>query len=204
MVMKRHNSLALDYPLDGLPTDWRRRAEDTVRHVGKLFDLYVTTVKAGSSSNPPRILISIAREGAEAAWTDEAQTALRERIVKTLDWSKEEEVARKAQLAEMEADFAAGVAIARRGHRLIPAKERDRDAASARALAKQRMVIQGELRAKLAGANLDPSARDLAKLALDRMKQSERWALWAQLLLAVDVTAEAIGDDLEKRIRGLL
>ena len=38
MVHKRHNSLDLDYPLDGLPRDWRRRIEEIVRTLGIDFD----------------------------------------------------------------------------------------------------------------------------------------------------------------------
>ncbi len=200
-VIKKHNTLVLDYDIDGLPRDWRGTVESTVRHVGKLFDLYVTSVKAGQSKSPPSILVSISREGAEEAWTDKCQSTLRARIVQQLDYAREEESRRQADLQALEAEL--GGRRKPRHHRFA-ASEPLRTPAAQQGLDLRRQALLPELRAKLVRAPLKASTRDLASLALDRMKQADRWALWARILVTVEETAELIGDELETRIRAVL
>jgi hypothetical protein len=201
-VLKKHNTLVLEYDIEGLPRDWRDTVESTVRHVGKLFDLYVTTVKAGHSGNPPSILVSVSREGSEEAWTQECQSTLRARIAQQLDYVREEESERRAEIEALEAQLAGGMRKPR--HHRFPAAETPRAPALQKGVDLRRSAVLGELRAKLVRARLPPPVRDLVNVALDRMKQSDRWALWAQTLVTVTETADVIGHELEARLRGLL
>lgn len=200
-VVKKHNSLVLDYDVDGLPRSWRETVESTVRHVGKLFDLYVTTVKAGTSGSPPSILVSISREGAEEAWTEKTQATLRARIAQQLDYVRQEESQRQAEIDALETQLAGP---RRPRHHRFSAVEEPRAPAAQKGLDLRRAAVLAELRTRLGKARLPPPARDVANLALDRMKQSDRWALWARVLVTVGETADAIGGELESRVRGLL
>lgn len=199
---KKHNTLVLDCDMEGLPADWRDHVESTVRHVGKLFDLYVTSVRAGATANPPRILVSISREGADEAWTEQCRSTLSARILQQLDAAREEEAVRRAELARMESAVAAGPR--RSSVQRFAAVEVERDAGARDAVQRRRTALSQEVRARLAAATLPIPARDLANLALDRMKLPDRWALWARVLLAVEETSAALGDELEGRVRAAL
>jgi hypothetical protein len=199
---KKHNSLIVDYEVDGLPSDWRRRVEDTVQHVGKLFDLYVTTVKAGVSNNPPRILISVAREGAESAWNDQAEATIRAQLLQVLETANEEESLRRNEISHLQAGLA--IAARARSARHIKVVERQRDPRTLRAMQIKRDELTVEVRETIEWALMPDSASDLFRLALDRMKQPDRWTMWVQILLGVDLTSEAIGSDLELRLRSLI
>ncbi len=202
-MAKKHNSLVLDLDTEGLPMDWRSRVEDAVVHTSKLFDLYVTSVQAGVTRNPPRVLVSISREGAEEAWTERAETTMTTRITRVLELAREEQTAREAAIAELEAGLARPAT--RTAPKRIPAVEREREASARRALDAKRGVALAEVKTALATARLPAAAADLGRLAVARMKEGgDRWALWVQLLLAVDATAEAIGPTLEKRLKSLL
>lgn len=201
-VTKRHNTLILEYDIDGLPRDWRDTVESTVGHVGKLFDLYVTSIKAGHSSNPPSILVSLSREGSEEAWTERCQSTLRARIIQQLEYAREEEGQRQAEIEALETRITRG-APKRRHHRFAAMQGR-REPAAQKGMDLRRAAVLAELRSSLGKAALPPPARDLANLALDRMKLSDRWALWAQILVTVSETADAIGQELETRLRGLV
>ncbi len=201
-VDKKHNSLIVDYEIEGLPGDWRGRVEDAVRHVGKLFDLYVTTVKAGVSNNPPRILVSVSREGAHEAWNEEAEATLRARLVQVLEAADEEEAKKRAEIADLQA----GLAIASRARtaRQIKVVDKQRDLVSQKALDRRRQDILAEVRKQLEFQQMPDSAFDLVRLGLDRMKRPDRWAMWVQILLSVDLVSEAIGSELELRLRSLI
>jgi len=201
-AFKKHNSLIVDYEIDGLPPDWRRRVEDAVQHVGKLFDLYVTTVKAGVSNNPPRILVSVAREGREDAWSDEAEATLRARLVQVLQTADEEEATRRSNINDLQAGLA--VAARARSMRQIKVVEKQRDLKTLKALQIRRDQLTAQLREQIEWALIPDSASDLIRLALDRMKRPDRWAMWVQILLSVDLTSQAIGSDLELRLRSLI
>jgi hypothetical protein len=200
-VSKIHNSLAIDCPIEGLPVDWRERVQATVLHVGKIYDLYVTTAKAGATRSPPGILVSISREGSEEAWTPKVEATLKLRILQQLDMARDEEAERLGAIAALEAEVAGGARRTRR--KRIPAVDREQDAASRRSVEARRAAVAAEVKAALARARLSPQAEDLGKLALSRMKQPDRWSMWARLLLAVDETAEAIGEELERRMESL-
>lgn len=199
---KKHNSLIVDYEVDGLPGDWRRRVEDAVQHVGKLFDLYVTTVKAGVSNNPPRILISVAREGSEEAWNETAEATLKARLLQVLEVADEEEATKRKNINDLQAGLA--VAARARAQRQIKVVEKQRDLKTLRALQVKRDLLTVELRDQIEWAQLPDSASDLIRLALDRMKRPDRWTMWVLILLSVDLTSEAIGSELELRLRSVI
>ncbi len=199
---KKHNSLIVDYQVDGLPPDWRRRVEDTVQHVGKLFDLYVTTVKAGVSNNPPRILISVAREGSEAAWNEDAEATLKARLLQVLEDADQEEAVRRSEITHLQAGLA--LAARARAARQIRVVEKQRDLKTLRAMELRRAELTVQVRDRVEWAQMPDSASDLFRLALDRMKRPDRWSMWVQILLSVDLTSETIGSDLELQLRSLI
>ena len=201
-TIKKHNTLSLDYDVEGLPRDWRDTVESTVRHVGKLFDLYVTSVKAGRSRNPAGVLVSISREGAEEAWTPKCESTLAARIAQQLDYVRGEEAERQAEIEALEAQLAGGGR--RPVHHRFDAVEVERAAGVQKGLNQRRAAVLGELGIRFGRTSLPPPAQDLVNLALDRMKSPERWALWAQVLVTVRETADAIGEELEGRLRALL
>jgi hypothetical protein len=88
VAFKQHNSLTLACSLDGLPDDWRSRVEAVVRYASPAFDLYVTSVKAGARKRPEGILVSIAREGAEEAWSERVERVLSDRILEEIESSR--------------------------------------------------------------------------------------------------------------------
>ncbi|MCP4873644.1 MAG: hypothetical protein GY898_33575 [Proteobacteria bacterium] len=199
---KKHNSLIVDYEVDGLPGDWRNRVEDAVQHVGKLFDLYVTTVKAGVSNNPPRILISVAREGSEEAWNDQAEATLKARLLQVLETADDEEAVKRKNISDLQEGLA--IAAKARTMRQIKVIEKQRDPHTLKKLQIKRTEVIAEVREKIEWAQLPDSASDLIRLALDRMKRPDRWCMWVQILLSVDLASEAIGSELELRLRSLI
>ena len=60
-----------------------------------------------------------------------------------------------------------------------------------------------EVRERIEWALMPDSASDLFRLALDRMKQPDRWTMLVQILLGLDLTSEAICPDPERRLRSL-
>lgn len=200
-VRKINNSLVLDVSVEGLPSDWRHKVEAAVTHAAKLYSLYATSVQAGLTGNPPQVLVSISRQGAEEAWTERAEATLRARVIQVLEMAREEEAVRQAAIAQLEAGLVRPRAsVARR----IVALERERDKATMRSLNAKRNVVLVEIKTAMTQADLAPAAADLARLALSRMKEPGRFALWAQLLMAVDETAQALGPDMERRLKSLL
>jgi len=180
----------------------RRRVEDAVQHVGKLFDLYVTTVKAGVSNNPPRILISVAREGSAEAWNDQAEATLKARLIQVLETADEEAAVKRSNISDLQE----GLAVAARARTMSQIKvvERQRDLNTLKKLQLKRTQVTAELREQIEWAQLPDSASDLIRLALDRMKRPDRWCMWVLILLSVDLTSEAIGSELELRLRSLI
>ena len=102
MAIKRHNSLKIPFPLDGLPRDWRQRVERVIQNASKAFDLYVTNVKAGAMKTPEGILVSISRDGAEEAWNLRVERSISDRIVDEMNLSREDQRTRESDRLRFE------------------------------------------------------------------------------------------------------
>jgi len=196
MAHKRHNSLNIEYPIKGLPRDWRRRVEEVVRTLGIDFELFVNSVKAGERKDPSAVLVSITREGAEAAWTKKCENTLSRRIVQVLDSAKAEEEDRKAM----------ALGLRPSAWDLIPAHEPTAVMSDTERTGRntRRRVLLTELASTLKKGSLPKEARALADIALKQMKEPSTWSLWARLLLTVEETRRSIPRELEERIVRLL
>jgi hypothetical protein len=191
----------MDYDLTGLPPDWRQRVEATVRSVGGVYYLYVTTVKAGARKNPPGILLAVARDGAEDAWTPRVEAVLRTRIRTTLEFAKEEERNREKARVRLEmGDVGASVSEGR-----IPRETRVPSDPSEKAVrAAKRAVLTGELAALLRRSDLPSEALDLLDVAVERMNHPDRWSLWVRILMQVEEIEEVLPPFMTTRILKLL
>ena len=199
MAFKQHNSLTLACSLDGLPDDWRSRVEAVVRYASPAFDLYVTSVKAGARKRPEGILVSIAREGAEEAWSERVERVLSDRIIEELESSRTDARGKKsAQLRfEMGWDADGGPSIS---------TEEDLSsltAAARRELTTARYHLTADLRVAFGEIQVTPSSAHFVALAFQQMDHPERWALWARLLLVVAETEAALPVELQRRLMAL-
>jgi hypothetical protein len=199
VAFKQHNSLTLACSLEGLPEDWRSRVEAVVRYASPAFDLYVTSVKAGARKRPEGILVSIAREGAEEAWSERVERVLSDRILEEIESSRV--AARGKQSAqlrfEMGWDGAGGPSIS---------AEEDLSsltAAARRELTTARYHLTADLRVAFGEAQITPSSAHFVALAFQQMDHPERWALWARLLLVVAETEAALPVELQRRLMAL-
>ena len=199
MGLKQHNNLSIVCSLDGLPSNWRLGVEATVREISPLFDLYVTTVKAGARKSPEGVLISIAREGAEAAWTERVEKVLIERILARLaelrDQSRLAEVARLQLEVGWDASGSSKISV-RDDLNSLTERERTELIASRRSLA-------AELRVVFQEAELAPQAASFCGTALAQMEHPERWALWVRLLLQVAETEAVLRPEVQRKMMEL-
>ena len=203
MVAKKKNSLVIETKTRGLPLDWRSRLTDTVKQVGKAYDLYVTKVDAGLRRDPPGIFISIKREGADSAWNTKVEGVMRQRLLDVIHDARREEVARQvSRLGFASTVSFTSLAAATK----ITAKEPEYvgDDAHQAVRAAQRQQVTRDVRQLLDRAALEPEARDFVTLALDRMRYPRLWALWARLLLMVEEVELEIPQPLQVRLRELL
>jgi len=198
--VKRHNSVTVDYDLEGLPRDWRTRVEDAVRSVGALHYLYVTKAMAGARKDPPGVLVSLARDGSEESWTPKVEDALKARIKSVLDFARQEEIDRRKESLRAELG-ALGVLAGR-----IPARETrvPADPGEQSRRAAKRNVLTQEIAITLRRADLPAEARDLLEVAVQQMARPEFWALWVRILMQVEETEEALPAPLTERILKLL
>ena len=200
MGMKLHNSLAIECSLDGLPRDWRARVESVVRGASAAYDLYVTTVKAGSRKDPESVLISITREGAETAWSPRVERVLRERIVDELESARAGERGKESARLRFEHLGWDGTGAAQ----VSSLETLATSTASERiALAEKRVAVLKQLRLVLLEADFEPPTLAFVGVAMKQMEQPERWALWARLLLVVAETEQAIPMPLQKDLMEL-
>lgn len=197
--LKRHNSLTLACSLEGLPSDWRDRVEAVIRYASPAFDLYVTSVKAGARKRPEGVLVSIAREGPEEAWSEEVERMLCARILQELESSRNTVRGKEAaQLRfEMGWDVDGGPSI-RAGEDLSPLSPAER-----RTLTAARYHLTAELKLAFQEADLDAGAAHFVAQAFVQMDHPERWALWARLLLVVAETEAAVPIELQRRLMDL-
>jgi len=196
---KHHNSLMLACSLDGLPADWRTRVEAVVRNASPAFDLYVTSVKAGARKRPEGILVAIAREGAEEAWSERVERVLCDRILEELEAFRA--AARGQQSAQLRFEMGWGG----EGGPSISASE-DLGSLTAderRRLTAERYTLTEDLRVAFERADLDPRSAVFVALAFQQMDYPERWALWARLLLVVGETEAGLSIDLQRRLINL-
>tara|TARA_Y100001968_G_scaffold314362_1_gene339623 strand:- start:658 stop:1260 length:603 start_codon:yes stop_codon:yes gene_type:complete len=199
VAFKRYNTVNIEYRASNLPRDWRRRVEQVVNSVGASFELNISSVKAGARKSPPGVLISIARDGAEEAWTAACERTVKQRVLEVLNHAKDEEIARQVE--------AMGLGTkTRESESSIRARERRRSLSPEEKieLENARRGITGELARLYAGARLPAEAADLVVVALKRMEEPKRWALWAQLLITVQETRNLLSDELMQRLRALL
>lgn len=199
MALKQHNSLMIEYPLEGLPSDWRRRVEGVVRQASPAFDLYVTNVKAGSRKEPEGILVSIARDGAEEAWSERVERVIGERIVDEMESSKAEARDKQSMQIRFELgwDPEAGARVSSTedlSH--MPASERLN-------LIARRHALTSDLRIAFQAEEFHDSTMTFVGTALKQMEYPERWALWARLLLVVIETEAALPMPLQRRLMEL-
>jgi len=203
MVAKKKNSLIIETKTRGLPIDWRVRLTDTVKQVGKAYNLYITKVDVGLRREPPGIFISVKREGSDEAWTDKVESVLHDRVMDVIHDARREEVAR--QVTRL--GFASTVSFTSLGAATkITAKEPDYvdESTSPQIRAAQRLQVARDVRQMLDGKELEAEAQDFVTLALDRMRYPRLWALWARLLLMVEEVEMEIPQPMQKRIRDLL
>ncbi len=196
VALKQHNSLTLACTLDGLPDDWRNRVEAVVRYASPAFDLYVTSVKAGARKRPEGVLISIAREGAEDAWSEHVERVLSERILHELENSRV--AARGKQASQLRFEMGWDV----EGGPSIRATEdlSNLSPAERRKLTSDRYHLTADLRLAFQEAEVDPGAAHFVAQAFAQMDHPERWALWARLLLVVAETEAALPIELQRRL----
>ena len=201
MAFKHYHTLIINYRFQSLPRNWRARVEQVVGSVGAGFDLNISSVKAGARKKPPGVLISIAREGADDSWTDKCEATMRERVLAVLDHAKEEEITRQVDAMGLDqgrsADDPHSIRAQDKKRRAGTAAQKLEYIASRRALCQDMAIVYRK-------ATLPAEAQDLADVALQRMQDPLRWALWAQILLVVHETHKALPEELERRLRALL
>jgi len=201
MAFKRYNTLIINFRSQNLPRNWRARVEQAISSVGSSFDLTITSVKAGARKKPPGVLISVAREGAEDAWTDKCEAAMKQRVLAVLEHAKEEEISRQVEAMGLEVKTDSlgeqQPIRAREKRRAGTAEQKLELVASRRALSADLAIVYRKVK-------LPPEAQDLAAIAIKRMQDPTRWSLWAQLLLAVQETRKVLPEELEERLRDLL
>jgi len=200
MAFKRYNTLIINYRSKSLPRNWRVRVEQAVKSVGASFDLNIASAKAGSRKDPPGVLISIARDGSEEAWTAKCEAAMKKQVISVLEHAKEEEIARQVEAMGLDAGpgSAGGHSIrAKEKRRAGTAEQKIEHTASRRALTEELAVVYRK-------AKLAAEAQDLADVAIKRMQDPKLWALWAQILMVVQETRKVLPEELERRLKTLL
>jgi len=196
LALKEHNNLTLACSLEGLPDDWRERVEAVVRYASPAFDLYVTSVKAGARKRPEGILISIAREGAESAWSERVERVLTERILQELESSRVAARSKQASQLRFEMGWdAEGGPSVRAAEDLSALSLTER-----RKLTSARYDLTAELRLVFGEAELGAQATHFVAQALAQMEHPDRWALWARLLLVVTETEAVLPIELQRRL----
>lgn len=202
MAFKRYNTLSINYRAQNLPRNWRSRVEQVIRSVGSSFELSIATVKAGARKKPPGVLISIARDSAEEAWTDKCESTMKQRVLAVLDHAKEEEIARQVGAMGLDQKFGESAV----DQHLVRAREKRRAGSAEEKLEwlASRRALTGDLAIVYRKAKLPAEAQDLADVAIKRMQEPSLWALWAQLLLVVQETRKVLPEALEERLRRLL
>jgi len=200
MAFKRYNTLVINYRSQSLPRNWRARVEQAVNSGGASFELNISSVKAGARKNPPGVLISVARDGSEEAWTAKCEEAMKQQVLSVLEHAKEEEIARQVEAMGLDAARGPG------GDHSIRAKEKRRAGTAEQKIEHTalRRALISELAAVYRKAKLPSEAVDLANVAIERMQEPKLWALWAQVLLVVQETRKALPEELERRLRTLL
>ena len=200
MAFKCYNTLIINYRSQNLPRNWRARVEQVVASVGAGFDLNITSVMAGARKKPPGVLISVARDGIEDAWTAKCEATMKQRVLAVLEHAKEEEIARQVEAMGLDQGPASSEKHS------IRAKEKLRAGSAEQKIEHlaSRRALTSELAAVYAKARLPAEAKDLAAVAIKRMQEPKLWALWVQLLLAVQETRKVVPEDLERRMRTLL
>jgi len=202
MAFKQYNTLIINYRAQNLPRNWRARVEQAVSSVGSSFELNISSVKAGMRKKPPGVLISIARDGAEEAWTDRCEATMKQRVMVVLEHAKEEEISR--QVEAMGLDQKVGASAADQHSVRAREKRRAGSADQKLELVASRRALADDLAIVFKKATLPPEAQDLADVAIKRMQDPVRWSLWAQLLLVVQETRKVLPEALEERLRNLL
>jgi hypothetical protein len=200
MAFKRYNTLIIDYRSKSLPSNWRVRVEQAVKSVGASFDLNISSAKAGARKDPPGVLISLARDGSEEAWTAKCEAAMKKQVLAVLEHAKEEEIARQIEAMGLDAGPGSG------SEHSIRAKEKRRAGTAEQKIEHSalRRALTTELAAAYRKEKLPGEAVDLVAVAIKRMQDPKLWALWAQVLLVVQETRKALPEELEQRLRTLL
>ena len=199
VALKKHNTMSIPTSLAGLPKGWRTRIEGIVRDASPAFDLYVTSVKAGAQSNPEGILISIARDGAEEAWSRQVERTISDRIRAEVDALRAQVREEQAAQLRLEAGW-----DAERGSQVSTKEDLSSMLSEERLqLITARHALTRELRLTLQGADLDTGTATFCGLAFQQMEYPERWALWARLLLVVHETEAALPLELQQKLMKL-
>lgn len=199
MARKLTHHLVLEYELKNLPDDWRKRVQDVVRTLATNHELFPKVIEVGQYGTPPKILVSIRREGAESAWSETVQAVMRANITRVLDNARKEEVKRKVGsmgLQNRSANVAGGLLSRYDDTHLTPEERMVRRT--------KRAMLTVELEAVLKAADLTEPAFDVVTTALERMKSPNLWAIWAGLILKIVEVDVSLSPALKKRTRDLL
>jgi hypothetical protein len=197
--IKLTHHLVVDYELKNLPPDWRKQVQDVVRTLASNHQLFPKLIEVGQFGTPPKVLVSIRREGAAAAWTDAVQAAMKANVVRVLDAARKQEIERQVAglgLGERKGDVA--------GAMLDGYDDRDLDPAQRLARRTRRATLLVDIEAALKNAELSEPAHDVVDTALLHMKTAGLWAIWAGLLLKIVEVDVCLPAELKKRMRALL
>lgn len=199
MSRKLTHHLVLEYELKNLPRDWRTRVQDVVRTLAANHDLFPKLIEVGQFGTPPKVLVSIRREGAESAWTEAVQDLMRGNITRVLDAARKEEVERQVAGMGLKASQSgvAGALLSGYDDGHLPEAER-----IARRTKRATLLI--EIEEALSRAELTEPAHDVIDAALERMKNPTMWAIWAGLLLKIVEVDVSLSPALKRRMRALL
>ena len=199
MSRKLTHHLVVEYELKNLPRDWRKQVQDVIRTLAANHDLFPKLIEVGQFGTPPKVLVSIRREGAESAWNDKVQELMRHNVVRVLDNARKEEVARQVAgmgLKTGSSGVAGGMMSGYVDGALPPAERVARQM--------KRSTLLAEISAVLTTADLSEPAHDFVQTALEHMKTAGLWAIWAGLLLKIVEVDVSLSPDHKRRMRALL
>ena len=196
---KLTHHLIVEYELKNLPQDWRTQVQDVVRTLASNHNLFPKLIEVGQFGTPPKVLVSIRREGAESAWTEAVQDVMRRNVTRVLDAARKEEVDRQVASMRMRPGGGAVAGALVEGY-----DDGHLDPTQRLARRTRRATLLVDLRAALDRAELSEPAHDVVSTALEHMKQPALWAIWAGLLLKIVEVDVSLPAELKKRVRALL
>ena len=198
MARKLTHHLVIEYELKNLPRDWRTRVQDVVRTLAANHDLFPKLIEVGQFGTPPKVLVSIRREGAESNWTPKVQELMRHNVVRVLDNARKEEVER--QVAGMGLKAAPGGVAGAMVSGYDDAHLSESERIERRT---KRATLLIEIETVLRAADLSEPAHDVIDVALEHMKKPAFWAIWAGLLLKIVEVDVSLSPQLKRRTRAL-